>query len=94
MILYFLQRIWWVLFIAIIAIIVFFPGYSKLEQLNQKNKELNHRIVELKRENVSLKTNIEKLKNDPFYLEKVAREKMGVVKKGEVVYKIVPQDKQ
>lgn len=93
MIWYFLQKTWWVLFIAIIAIIVFLPGYSKLQSLSKRNLELNQKIVELRRDNVTLKTNIERLKNDPFYVEKVAREKMGVVKKGEIVYKIVDEKK-
>jgi len=30
------------------------------------------------------------LKNDPEYLEKVARERMGLIRKGETVYKVVP----
>ena len=27
---------------------------------------------------------------DPFYLEKMAREKLGLAKKGEIIYKILP----
>ena len=33
----------------------------------------------------------EKLEKDPEYLESVAREKLGIVKKGEIVYKLVPE---
>jgi cell division protein FtsB len=34
------------------------------------------------------------LEEDPVYLEKVAREKMGLIKKGEVVYQLVPAESE
>ena len=40
----------------------------------------------------ALRAEIEKLKFAPEYLEKVAREKYGMAKKGEKVYKVVPEE--
>lgn len=43
-------------------------------------------------ENRELKEQIDNLANS-FYLEKLAREKLGLAKKGEVIYKILPEKK-
>ncbi|MCH7818921.1 MAG: septum formation initiator family protein [Candidatus Marinimicrobia bacterium] len=40
----------------------------------------------------ALRTEIEKLKFAPEYLEKLAREKYGMAKKGEKVYKVIPKE--
>ena len=64
-----------------------------MQQLKQKNLNYRKQIEELRLKGVSLKEEKRRLENDPVYLEKVAREKMGLVKEGEVVYKVVPQSK-
>ncbi len=83
-----------VLYLVCAVILVFFiPGFIKIQELKSKNKLLTTKITEVKKENLSLRKEVEKLKNDSVYLEGVARDKMGVVKKGEVVYRIVGEDK-
>lgn len=72
-----------------IFLIIFFPGYAKMQELRQKNKELEMSIKKLEKDNLALQKEKEKLENDPDYLEEVGREKLGIVKKGEVVYKVV-----
>ena len=47
-------------------------------------------VSELERENVRLKKEQRLLEEDPAYLEKVAREKMGLIREGEVVYQLMP----
>ena len=74
---------------------IFIPGYLKIKGLSRQNRELVRQIEEIKQTNKRLKEEQEMLINDPLYLEKVAREKLGVVRKGEVVYKVLPpQQKQ
>ena len=73
----------------IILILVFFPGYSKLQKLKAKNRSLLTRIDELEKENVRLTHEIKRLEDDPFYIEKKARDKMGMDKKGEIRYKVI-----
>ena len=36
---------------------------------------------------------LKRVENDPVYQEKIAREKMGVVRKGEIPVKILPEKK-
>ena len=79
--------------LGIIAIIVIFsPSYFRLRELKQKNKGLLEQIDKLRQENQDLVYQVERLENDPFYIEKIARDKMGVGKEGEVRYKLVYED--
>lgn len=79
------------LLIVAVFLIIFLPGYAKIQELRQRNKELELNIKKLRKENLRFKKEGERLENDPAYLEKVARERLGVVKKGEVVYRFVPE---
>ncbi len=68
------------------------PGYTKLQDLRDRNTDLSKKIKQLNVENVFLGEELKRIKNDPVYQEQIAREKMGVVRKGEVPIKLVPMD--
>lgn len=76
-------------FLAII-LVIFLPGYNKLQELKARNVRLKEEIEKLEQSNVDLKEEIVRIKTDPLYMEKVAREELGVVKEGEIIYKILP----
>ena len=75
-------------------LLIFLPGYSKLQELKQRNRELESRIKATKQENIELRQEKKKLKEDIVYLERVAREKMGLIREGEIIYRIVPEEKE
>ena len=79
--------------IAIIAVVwvAFLPAYSKLQDIKRKNVELEQRTLQLTRDNKNLRQEKEMLTDNPEYLEKVAREKMGLIKAGESVVRITPE---
>ena len=77
-----------------ILLVLFFPGYAKMQELRQKNRELEATIKKLEKENLAINQEKERLENDPDYLEKVAREKLGIVRKGEDIYRVVPEEKK
>ena len=77
---------------AIVIIAIFLPGFSKLQEIRSRNEKLEKEIVRLKEENLILGEEIDSLINDPVYLESIAREKMGLAREGEIVYKIVPEE--
>ena len=77
---------------SIIVLIVFLPSYSKMQDLRFKNLEYKRQIEQLVKKNRQLLQEKKLLESDPVYLEKVAREKMGLVKDGEVIYKITTED--
>ena len=62
--------------------------YKLISYYNQKEK-LTEEINQLKTENKELEEFKSKLENDPQSIEKVAREKYKMKKKGERVYQIV-----
>jgi len=74
--------------------IIFIPGYLRIRELSRQNQDLEKQIAEFRQLNKDLKEEQEKLISDPLYLEKVAREKLGVVRKGEVVYKVLPPEQE
>jgi len=39
-----------------------------------------------------LKAEIEKLKTDPLYIEKIARKELGMTRQGEIIYRIIPEE--
>ena len=59
--------------------------------MHEKNRTYEKRIGDLERDNTRLEAERRRLIDDPVYFEKVAREKMGIIKDGEVIYKIVGQ---
>ena len=77
---------------SIIVLVVFLPSYSKMQDLKSKNLEYKRQIEQLVKKNRQLLQEKKLLESDPVYLEKVAREKMGLVKDGEVIYKITTED--
>jgi len=63
-------------------------GLADLYRLKTERDILLKKNDELIRENLSLYREIERLKNDPEYVENVARNELGVIGKDEVVVKV------
>ena len=78
----------------LIAEILFLFGFGlkvkwDIDRLDSKIIEEKDKIKQIETENERLRE-IEKNLDNPFFIEKLAREKLGLAKKGEVIYKIVP----
>ncbi len=69
---------------------IYIPNYLRIRELARQNRELEQAIKEIAQANKRLSEEHRKLQSDPIYLEKVAREKLGVARKGEIVYKVLP----
>lgn len=63
-------------------------GLSDLYRIKTERDILLKKNDKLTRENLSLYREIERLKNDPEYVENVARNELGVIGKDEVVIKV------
>jgi cell division protein FtsB len=70
---------------------IYLPGFSKLQELKQRLNDAESEIRRVHRENYDLEQKIVSMRTDREALEIVAREKMGVVKKGETVLKIISE---
>ena len=86
-----LKKAFWLFGITVLLLIVFLPGYTKLQELRDKNRDLQAKIKKMSIENMLLQEELKRIENDPVYQEKILREKMGVVRKGEIPVKIVPR---
>ncbi len=70
-------------------------GEHGLVRLVRSQKQKNALLEDKQRlesENAELKKEIDRLQNDPDYIERVAREELGMVKKGELVIQFADPD--
>lgn len=72
----------------ILLAVIFIPGYFKVSSLKSKNQSLIQEIKRLKQTNQELERELNLLEEDKEYIEKIAREKLGLTKEGEIIYKI------
>lgn len=71
----------------IIGLTIFSPrGLIHMVQLQKELQELKAHNAKLKNSNKALKHEIRLLKNNPCYIEELARKELGLIKKGEIVY--------
>lgn len=71
-------------FVAAVA-----PRAVQIESLKARSRRLEKEIVQARVNNAKLEHELKLLRDDPVYLEKVAREKFNKAKEGEIVYKVV-----
>ena len=75
---------------ALLAYAVFGKkGLLQRYELDMENSELREKLKNEQDKTIMLQNEIEDLKNSDKEIEKVAREKYGMTKEGEEIYKIV-----
>ena len=65
-------------------------GLWNLWRAQKEIKDLSDRIEMLEKRNTLLSIEIERLKSDPYSVEKILREKYGYVRDGDKVYRLTP----
>lgn len=82
------SKIIWALILVLIFYIVFLfsDKYAKTLQIKEDIKRLESDIKELKLKNKNLSEEVESLKADK-YIEKIAREELGLTKPDEILIK-------
>ncbi|MFH1411219.1 MAG: septum formation initiator family protein [Candidatus Omnitrophota bacterium] len=76
--------------VSVIAVLVagmLLPGHIRLKKLRKENERYRQRIAILEDQNKELEKETVFAKEDPGYLEKKARDKLGIVRKGEIIYR-------
>tara|TARA_Y100000590_G_scaffold164462_2_gene188437 strand:+ start:621 stop:968 length:348 start_codon:yes stop_codon:yes gene_type:complete len=82
------------IFIVFILLIIFVFGNHGLLQLYKLKKErllIQSNISQLRKEREELKKEKNMLENNLDYIEKLARERFRMAKKGEKVFKVIPK---
>ena len=81
-----------VLFSLLLFIMFSDNGLADLFKLKSDKDRLLQENTRLKRENLIMYRTIERLKNDPEYIESIARKELGMIRKGEVILKPKPSE--
>ena len=89
-------HVWLLGFLILVTLFLIFAsgkrGFLQQVRVNRRKKQLEKEILLLQAE----KERLEKEKEDldsPEKIEKIAREKYGMAKEGEKVYRVVPAEK-
>lgn len=87
----------WALLLLIIGVLFFIlsgkEGLIKLYQQHRQEIALKHEIIRLHETIDSLKVENQQLRSDTVYIERIARERLGMARKDETVYKFIDQRK-
>jgi len=78
-----------IVFVLLIGALIMFGDRGLIDNYRMKEKmmalkKINHGII---LENIALKKSITLLRNDLSYIEMMARNELGMVKKGDLVYR-------
>jgi cell division protein FtsB len=72
---------------AVVLIMALEPVSSDYRKLAAEEETLKRKLTRLRQENEELKEEIYRLKNNPFYLEKYARDAFGLAGTNEYIFK-------
>ncbi len=62
-------------------------GIMKYLELKEKDSLLQKKITDIQNDNAKLREDIIKISKDPFYIEKQAREDLGLAKPDEYIFR-------
>jgi len=77
-----------ILCLFILAMVIYFPNYTRLKKLRNENKRLTLENEELIEEIADYEEKLKRVGKDPYLYEKIAREELGIAKEGEIVIDI------
>ena len=72
----------------VLGVSIFFShrGIAELQQARKRVAELQADITRLQTENARLRSEIDSVKKSSYAVERIAREELGMSKKGEIIY--------
>lgn len=79
--------------VVLLFILINQHGLAPLYRLRQDNERLNKEIAALRERADTLRTEQASLENDMLYIERLARGKYRMVKRGEKVFRVMPNRK-
>jgi len=77
---------------VIIGAILGDRGWLEVRRRQAAQEELRAEVDALRVQNVALMERIEALREDPYVLERIAREKLGYARPGEIIYLFPPDE--
>ena len=61
-------------------------GYLELLRLRSAHQKLKHTQARLTQQNLQLYRSIDRLKNDPVFVENIARQELGMIRSDEMIF--------
>jgi cell division protein FtsB len=90
------RRVVYIFSSLLVALLIFTAfgerGVLHLWRLWGEKKRLEDKNYLLQRENEALRERVSRIRHDDLYLEKIAREELGLVRPGEMVYRFAAPD--
>ncbi len=86
--------IWIGVGVLLIFFWIYFPTLSRYRDLKIEEDRITRELTDLDTKIQALQAERNLLKNDVEYLEKVIRRELGLVKPGEMIYRLVPEEKK
>lgn len=80
--------------VGVLLLVSFFfdeMGFPRYWQMRKQVSQLEDTIAGLKATNANLRMDVDRLRYDPERIEELAREELGLVRKGETVYQLAPR---
>lgn len=78
-----------ILFLLIMSLLITFGNRGVIDNylMSKRLSQLKEQNRDIATENIELKKKITLLRNDINYIEMIARDELGMVKKGDIVYR-------
>ncbi len=85
-----------VIFVAALSLFIIFSrhGIVRVYKLKAERTKLSKQIISLRKRNKKISRNIYELKHNKQYIAELARKKLDLIKKGEIVFKFINNKKQ
>ncbi len=86
---------WWLVPLLLFLGVAFLGDNGVVHMLKRyrQKQQLQTEVARLQRENDRLRREIDALKNDWRYIETIARQKLGMVRRDEIVYQFPPAER-
>src|SRR5262249_46568095 len=81
------------LLLCVVAAICGDHGLVHLLRMRGEQRDLERMAFDLGQRNEQLRERVRRLQSDDRYIEKLARERLGLAKKGELIYRVLPQSR-
>ena len=79
-----------ILVVSVMFLLIFFgdKGVMDLKTMKMKNERIVQKNNVLVQKNISLRQSVVRMKNDPVFIENVARKDLGLIKEDEIILKL------
>ena len=88
------RPLWWAAALFLLALLALAGGKSwrDLAAVRERERDLETRLAATRAEIAAFERRLERLRRDPVTLERLAREDLGMVRPGDVVIVLPPED--